>query len=101
MLPPEDGAGMGRDWLLNALAMCERHIALSNRLLADQEKRIAAREAGGLNVSDSRALLDTFEETHRLHVEHRDLIARQLATYSRRSFRQVEASPFERDGIAG
>ena len=69
---------MGRDWLLNALAMCERHIAGSSLILAAQEKRIAAGDAAGRDMFDSRSFLSTLQDTHRLHVEHRDAIVRRL-----------------------
>lgn len=69
---------MGRDWLLNALAMCERHVTQSTFHLADQEKRIAAGVAAGREMSVSLSIMSTLQETHRLHVEHRDTIAREL-----------------------
>ena len=69
---------MGRNWLLGALAMCDRHIVASDLILAAQQNRIAVGEAVGRNMCDSRSLMSTLRETHRLHVEHRASLVRQL-----------------------
>lgn len=71
---------MTRDWLLNALATCDRHIAASDLILAAQKVRIEAGEAAGRDVSGSRSLMDTFQESHRLHVAQRAQLILELAS---------------------
>ncbi len=63
---------------LQHLAEAERHVALGERHIADQERRVADLGRNGLDVTESRSLLDLFRDMQTQHVAHRDRILKEL-----------------------
>jgi hypothetical protein len=60
------------------LAMTVRHVALGERLVAEQRERVAKRERDGNPVEQSRELLRLFEEVQELHLAHREKVRKEL-----------------------
>jgi hypothetical protein len=69
-------SGMDRDFLENALAQAERHVAEGEGILARQRAAIVALERIGRDVTRSKEFLSIFEESQRLHVADRDRLRR-------------------------
>jgi hypothetical protein len=64
--------------LLKELSSAEAHVALGNRHIAEQRARVAELESKGDVATVSRALLNTFLETQRLHEKGLERIRREL-----------------------
>jgi hypothetical protein len=68
------------DWpsLSSWLNLSQEHVAKGERLIARQKDLIAGLASRGADVSLHEALLATFEDIQRLHLAHRDRLARDL-----------------------
>lgn len=64
------------------LEQANRHVADGERRITDQRRRIAEQRRVGYDTRLSDRVLDNFETTLRLTIEHRDLIARELGQIS-------------------
>jgi len=60
------------------LAEAEDHIALSNRIIRRQRELIKKREREGHDTAQSLVLLNTFLDSHSLHVRERDRLLRHV-----------------------
>lgn len=60
------------------LQTANRHVAEGERRVAYQRRRIAEQEGAGDDTRLSNSVLNSFEMTLRLMIEHRDKIAREL-----------------------
>lgn len=67
------------------LAQAERHVALGERHIATQRAIIAELVRDGHDTSRAEALLATFEQSQRLHVEDRDRLRKELDDTRRES----------------
>lgn len=56
------------------LRLAEHHLARATLLIGQQEKRVSAMEAAGLNTESSRCLLALMRETRLLMQEHAEQI---------------------------
>jgi hypothetical protein len=64
------------------LHAANRHVAEGERRIAHQRRRIAEREDAGQDTHLSKQVLDSFEITLQLLIEHREKIARELGQIS-------------------
>ena len=71
-------SGMDRANLERRLANANKHIDEGTRHVAQQKAFVQGMERPGLDASTSRHLLQTFEETLRLHTTDREELVRQL-----------------------
>jgi hypothetical protein len=62
------------------LAMINRHIVASERNIAEQRIRIRQAERNGVDATLSRSILGNLEDSLLLHLEHRQILLRDLAT---------------------
>ena len=69
---------MDRASLERRLANADKHIVEGMRHIAQQKKLIQGMERLGRDTSMSKQLLQTFEETVRLHTADRDKLLRAL-----------------------
>ena len=67
---------MDLDILKQHLKQAEEHVAVGQKHIARQAEIIAELEADGHDVTDSRRLLQLFEEVQALHVAGRDRLRR-------------------------
>ncbi len=76
------------DWasLQSALDRAQEHVAVGERLIARQKELIAELASRGADVSRSESLLATFEALQRLHLVHRDGLARRLEERRKSAF---------------
>jgi hypothetical protein len=70
---------MDREMLEQHLAMVEGHVTLGEGHLAGQQELISRLERAGHDTGEARRLLILFEETHEMHLAHRDRLRRELA----------------------
>jgi hypothetical protein len=70
---------MSRDMLLRHLAQARRHVADGERHVARQRELVAELERDGHDTTQSRALLNQFEQMLALHIADRDRIEQELA----------------------
>ncbi|MGY8664319.1 hypothetical protein Q3C01_18495 [Bradyrhizobium sp. UFLA05-109] len=63
---------------LAELAEAEKRVALGERHIVQQERRIAELDRDGHDTREAFALLDTFRQTQVQHVAHRDFILIRL-----------------------
>jgi AraC-like DNA-binding protein len=61
------------------LQTANRHVAEGERRIACQRRRIEEQEGAGHDTRLSRQVLESFELTLELLIEHRDMIERELA----------------------
>ncbi|MCP1838392.1 MULTISPECIES: hypothetical protein [Bradyrhizobium] len=66
------------DMQLRHLELAERHVAQGERRIAEQEQRIGRMANRGQNVTDARKILDSFNASQALFVQHRDEIRKAL-----------------------
>jgi hypothetical protein len=59
-------------------AEAEAHIALADRLVAEQRERVLQLDRGGHDTGRARALLAQFEDIQRLHLAGREKIRAEL-----------------------
>jgi len=64
-------SAIGREALLDHLAMAERHIAQGAAIIDKQKSLILELERDGHDTYQSRALLRQFEDVQQLHVADR------------------------------
>ena len=64
------------------LQEANRHVAEGERRVAYQRRRIAEQEGAGHDTRLSNRVLDSFEITLQLLIEHRDKIVRELTVTS-------------------
>lgn len=64
------------------LHAANRHVAEGERRIAHQRRRIAEQEDAGQDTHLSKQVLDSFEITLQLLIEHREKIARELGQVS-------------------
>jgi hypothetical protein len=64
----------------STLEMVQRHVVEGERIIDRQRRLIAQMETLGRDVSRSKELLRSFEESQRLHVADRDRLLRELDT---------------------
>jgi hypothetical protein len=64
------------------LHAANRHVAEGERRIAHQRRRIAEQEDAGQDTHLSKQVLDSFEITLQLLIEHREKIARELGQIS-------------------
>ena len=64
------------------LQEANRHVAEGERRVAHQRRRIAEQEGAGHDTRLSNRVLDSFEITLQLLIEHRDKIVRELTVTS-------------------
>jgi hypothetical protein len=64
------------------LHAANRHVAEGERRIACQRRRIAEQEDAGQDTHLSKQVLDSFEITLQLLIEHRKKIARELGQIS-------------------
>jgi hypothetical protein len=69
---------MDRATLERRLANANKHIAEGARHVAQQKALVQGMERQGRDSSTSKQLLQTFEETLRLHMADRDKLLRDL-----------------------
>ena len=80
---PSPGAlGFAMAHNLADLQTANRHVAEGERRIACQRRRIAEQEGAGHDTHLSRQVLESFELTLELLIEHRDKIVRELAQTS-------------------
>lgn len=60
------------------LAQAEMHVASGERHIAEQRAIIDELERGGNDAAEAKALLASFEQTQRLHLENRNRLRREL-----------------------
>jgi hypothetical protein len=60
------------------LQEAERHVAEGREHIEKQRRIIAELERDGHDTSTARELLETLEQSHRIHEEYRDLIKAEL-----------------------
>ena len=70
---------MDRAMQLRHLEQAERHVAQGAQHIAEQEARIASFIRRGQDAAEARKLLDNFNASQVLHVQHRDRIRQELA----------------------
>jgi hypothetical protein len=64
--------------LRDMLSMIDRHIAASERNIAQQRHHVSLAERSGGVSTLSRSILNNFEQALRLHHEHREMVLRDL-----------------------
>lgn len=64
------------------LSQAKEFVALGERHIAELHKRIAEAQRNGLDVSNSLALLKTFEETQALHIADQARLEKELSENS-------------------
>jgi hypothetical protein len=64
------------------LHAANRHVAEGERRIAHQRRRIAEQEDAGQDTHLSKQVLDSFEITLQLLIEHREKIVRELGQIS-------------------
>ena len=74
---------MGREGLLEHLAMSERHVATGTAIIEKQKRLILELERDGHDTSRSRDLLHQFEEIQQLHIADRARLVAELADLPR------------------
>jgi hypothetical protein len=70
---------MDRSMSLRHLEQAERHIELGEKHLADQEQRVLDLELRGRDAGVARQLLETFRLSQAQHIQHHELILKELA----------------------
>jgi hypothetical protein len=64
---------------LRHLEQAERHIGLGKKHIADQEQRVVEIELRGRDACVARQLLETFRLSQAQHIQHHQLILKELA----------------------
>ncbi len=67
-----------RSMIEDHLEQAERHVAVGERIVAEQRARIAQLERDGHDVTRSRELLGQFEEILAMQIAHRDRLRSEL-----------------------
>jgi hypothetical protein len=67
-----------RPLLAATLERTENHIAEGDRLIARQKELIAELSSHGKDVTSYLVMLGRFQETQRLHIQHRDRLQQEL-----------------------
>ncbi len=70
--------GMDRETIKQYLDQTEKHLATSDKLVADQKALIALLEERGRDTARSKTTLAHLEEMQRLHVADRDRLLQAL-----------------------
>jgi len=76
-------SGMDENTLRQSLSETKERLALGERHIAKQRTIIRRLEAGGHDATSVRELLAVFEDTQRLHREHRDDLEKDLSVADR------------------
>jgi hypothetical protein len=74
---------MGRELVEKHLAQAEQHVTRGDHILAQQREIIARLRNGGLDTTEARKLLATFEETQAINISDRDRLRQELIEHSK------------------
>jgi hypothetical protein len=87
---------MNRVTIAGRLALAERRVAAGEEHLGRQRGLISELERHGRSADQARDLLRVLEDTHALHVAHRDRLRKQLgaAAEPHRSALEIERAVF-------
>ncbi len=71
-----------RSMIEDHLEQAERHVAVGERIVAEQRTRVAELERDRHDVTQSRQLLGQFEEILAMQIAHRDRLRSELERFS-------------------